>query len=333
MRRSVPLGALVLSLAGLFGADGALAQNAPDVGSAPYEWKHRLPIWGDKLAARGIAFPLPWGVGVNYAWIEQPVTINGLEIAVNDGAFVNLDDVVKFEKVNSVVHGVNTRLDVWLFPFLNVYGLANYAAKAVTDVTLAEPFPLEAGATQSGGGGGFGTTLAMGAWGFFGTMDLNWTRNKLQLLNEPVNTLLVSPRVGRRVLRMGKWELTAWVGAMFQRIGVETAGEIRLSDALGGASDDMRDKVNDWYDGLPPAGQAAVGRIAEELRDTLGDDPVIRYRLDKRVSQPWNMLVGAQLELSEHWQLRAEVGFIKRTQVIAGLNYRFGMFAREKRDK
>jgi hypothetical protein len=312
---------LVLACAGT-----AAAQNAPDAGGKPYEWNYRLPFWGNKLAERGIAFPLPWGVGLNYAFIDQPVVISDLAIAVNDGEFVNLDQIVQFDHVDSLVHGINARLDVWLFPFLNVYGLANYAIKANTDVALAEPFPLNAGATQPGGGGGFGTTVAGGAFGFFGTVDLNWTRNKMQLLDEPVNTLLVTPRVGRRVFRVGKYELTAWLGAMFQRIGVETRGQIRLSEAIGEPSDEFQDKLDAWYDGLSPPAQAAVGAIVEELRDALGEDPVVRYKLDKRVARPWNMVAGAQLELSENWQLRVEVGFIKRTQVIAGLNYRFGWF-------
>jgi hypothetical protein len=308
----------------------AAAQNAPNAGGAPYEWKHLLPFWGNKLAARGIAFPLPWGIGVNYAWIDQPISIRDLQIAINDGDYASLSEIVKFDHVDAKVHGVNARVDVWLFPFLNLYGLANYAAQATTDVVLAEPFPLQAGATQAGGGGGFGATLAMGAWGFFGTLDLNWTRNKMQLLTEPVNTLLVTPRVGRRILRIGKYELTGWLGAMFQRIGVETSGKIHLNDAIGEPSDELRDKVDDWYDGLSAPARAVVGAVVEELRETLGEDPVVRYKLDKRVERPWNMVAGAQLELTEHWQIRVEVGFIKRTQVIAGLNYRFGMYGRHR---
>jgi hypothetical protein len=57
-----------------------------------------------------------------------------------------------------------------------------------------------------------------------------------------------------------------------------------------------------------------------------GGDPVIRYDLDKAVAYPWNLLVGTEIGLSRAWRIRAEVGFIHRTQVIVGLNYRFGGF-------
>ena len=40
--------------------------------------------------------------------------------------------------------------------------------------------------------------------------------------------------------------------------------------------------------------------------------------------------VGTQLEITENWQVRLEVGFIKRKQVIAGLNYRFGWAKKAK---
>jgi hypothetical protein len=306
------------------------AQNSPEAGGKPYDYHYRLPIWGERLAARGIRFPLPWGVGLNYAFIDQPVNINSIALAVNDGEFHDLSKIVKFDKVNSRVHGLNARLDVWLFPFLNVYVMANYAANAITDVRLAEPFPLDAGAEQPGGGGGFGTTLAYGVWGFFATVDLNWTWNKMQKLDAPVNTMLITPRVGRRVFRWGKVEMVAWVGTMYQRIGVKTEGQIRLSDTIGEPSDEFRQKVEDWYGMLPPGQQAAVSKFVEELQDTLGDDPVIRYRLDKKVSAPWNMVVGTQLEITQRWQVRLEVGFIKRTQVIAGLNYRFGWIKKSK---
>ncbi|HEX6240244.1 MAG TPA: hypothetical protein VFZ61_05105, partial [Polyangiales bacterium] len=244
----------------------AAAQNSPDVGGKPYEYKYALPVFGDKVAKRGITFPLPWGLGLNYAFIDQPVTIDSLQLGINDGEMHDLSEVVKFDRVNSKVHGMNARLDVWLFPFWNVYGLVNYAAKAITDVRLSEPIVLDAGAEQQGGGGGLGTTLAMGFWGIFATVDFNWTMNKMQKLDQPVHTILVTPRVGTKIFRYKTFELTAWVGAMFQRIGVDTQGKIRLSDAIGEPSDELRGKIDDWYDGLPPVRQAAVRALVEQLR-------------------------------------------------------------------
>jgi hypothetical protein len=38
------------------------------------------------------------------------------------------------------------------------------------------------------------------------------------------------------------------------------------------------------------------------------------------------MLIGTEIGLTRAWRVRAEVGFIQRTQVIIGINYRFGGF-------
>jgi hypothetical protein len=322
------LGLLLSLLAPLLLPNAGSAQFTPQAGQKPYKYEYYLPLGGKRLAARGLTFPLPWGVGLNYAWIDQPIKIQDLGIAVNDGKFVDLDGIVKFKSVDASVHALNVRMDFWLFPFLNVYGLANYAAQANTDVRVSDPFEFSAGATQMGGGGGLGTTAAMGAWGFFVTADFNWTRNTMQKLSMPVDTLLFAPRVGRKLFRFGKIELTAWVGTMFQRIGAKTQGKIRLSETIGEPSDELQAKIDDWYNALPPGRQAVVGAAVDALRDALGDDPVIHYKLNKKVSQPWNMLIGTQLELTPNWQIRAEVGFIKRTQIIVGLNYRFGVFKR-----
>jgi hypothetical protein len=77
-----------------------------------------------------------------------------------------------------------------------------------------------------------------------------------------------------------------------------------------------------WYESLPPARQAPLSGVVGRIENDR--DPVIRYDLDKAVAHPWNMLLGTELGLSNAWRMRAEVGFIHRTQVIVGLNYRFG---------
>ena len=302
----------------------ALAQ-APDAGNAPSKWPYALPLWGDKLAERGMKFPLPFGLGLNYAFIDQPIEISRIAIGVNDSEMVDITDLIVFDDLNSKVHAMNLRADFWLFPFLNLYAMGNYALESQTSVSIAEPFSFDAGAVQRGYGGGFGGTLAGGAWGFFGTLDLNWTWNKMQKLEDPVGTTLMTPRVGKNFGTYGGIEWIFWVGAMRQIIESKTRGQIRLSDAIGGSGDGgFQDDLQAWYDGLPPSRQAIVRGIVGRLEG--GGDPVIRYDLDKAVAYPWNMLVGTEIGLSRAWRIRAEVGFIHRTQVIVGLNYRFGGF-------
>jgi hypothetical protein len=308
----------------------AFAQ-APDAGNAPARWPYSFPLWGEKLAERGLQFPLPFGIGLNYAFIDQPIDISRIAVGVNDSEMVDLSDLIVFDDLNSKVHALNLRVDLWVLPFLNLYAMGNYAIESQTAVSIAEPFSFDAGATQSGYGGGFGFTLAGGVWGFFGTLDLNWTWNKLQKLDLPVGTFLLTPRIGRNFGTLGGVEWIFWVGAMRQIIESETRGDIRLSDAVGGSGDGgFQDDLVAWYDGLPPARQAVVRGVVGRIQ--AAEDPVIHYDLDKAVAFPWNLLIGTEIGLTREWRVRAEVGFIQRTQVIIGLNYRFGGFLIESDD-
>lgn len=284
-----------------------------------------FPFWGEKLAERGIRFPLPFGLGLNYAYANQDIEISRVAVGVNDGEMQDLTHLLKFGELKSRVNAANLRADLWVLPFLNVYAMGNYVLEAATDVAIVEPFAFNAGAVQSGVGGGFGTTLAGGFWGFFGTLDLNWTWNKMEKLDKPVGTFLLTPRVGKNFGTWGGVEWIFWVGAMRQKIESETKGSIRLSDAVGGTGDgSFQGRVQDWYDALPPGRQAIVEGIVSGIGG--GGDPVIHYDLDKAIKYPWNMLVGGEVGLSKAWRLRAEFGFIHRTQLVLGINYRFGLF-------
>jgi len=326
--------AKLLSAATVFGfsllavPQAAEAQSGPDGGNKPYKYNYQFPLWGKKVAARGLTFPLPFGVGLNYAYVNQGVDITGVNVAVNDGKYTDLSKIVKFDHVTSTVKVLNGRLDLWVFPFLNVYGLATYALDSDTDVLLSEPFPLRAGASQTGYGGGFGATAAFGFFGFFGVLDANLAWTKMEKLSAPVRTFLVTPRVGKR-FRLGQsvW-LAAWVGAMHQTIQADTEGSISLSDAIGAPEGSLNSKVGKWYNSLPQAERANVSNVANGNGLLPGgggsENPTIHYKLDKALTDPWNFLIGSEVDLHKRVQMRMEFGFIGRTQLIMGICYRFG---------
>jgi hypothetical protein len=305
-----------------FFASGLACAQAPDAGNGPGTWPYKFPIFGNKLAERGIRFPLPFGLGLNYAYADQPIEITRIAVGVNDSPMADLSQILKFGDLRSRVNAMNLRADLWVLPFLNVYVMGNYIVQSETQVPIVEPFSFTAGAVQPGAGGGLGTTLSGGAWGFFGTLDMNWTWNKMEKLDKPVGTFLLTPRVGKNLGKFAGMEWIFWVGAMRQKIESKTQGQIKLSDALSGTG--FQDKLQEWYDSLPPARQAIVDGIVGRLPG--GGDPIIRYDLDKGIKYPWNMVVGGELGITKAWRFRAEVGFIHRTQVVLGLNWRFGLF-------
>ena len=101
-------------------------------------------------------------------------------------------------------------------------------------------------------------------------------------------------------------------------------------------------KVDDWWNGLSqteqnhPVNKAkyeTANRVLDVYGRVLGgasqvvdnaSDASIQYSLEKRPKDMWNFLLGGQFQLNRSWMLRAEAGFFgSRTQVIAGLQYRF----------
>ena len=89
--------------------------------STPYPYI--LPIWGDKAAQRGFDLPYSAGLNVNYLSQKSDITINNLQVGFNHGPLYNLDEIVRFNKATSTTNGLNFRPDIWLFPFLNIYGI------------------------------------------------------------------------------------------------------------------------------------------------------------------------------------------------------------------
>jgi hypothetical protein len=135
-----------------------------------------------------------------------------------------------------------------------------------------------------------------------------------------------------------------------------TDGSISLSEVLppgelGSKVDQGIQKVGEaqkqvdaWWAGLSNAEQNnpvneakynaannALGRAGEILASA--DNAIstiststVQYSMDKRPKDPWNFIIGSQYQLNKHWMLRGEVGFLaSRTQVITGLQYRFGL--------
>ncbi|MCK5776548.1 MAG: hypothetical protein KAH25_10240, partial [Bacteroidales bacterium] len=82
-----------------------------------------LPIWGAKTHALGFDLPKPAGLSLNYLWQKSDILISDVNIGFNGGPLHNIDELVRFNSTTSETYGLNIRPDVWVFPFLNVYGI------------------------------------------------------------------------------------------------------------------------------------------------------------------------------------------------------------------
>jgi hypothetical protein len=288
-----------------------------------------FPIWGRKVLERGFDLPKPLGVNVFGITMKQGIDITDLGLSTGSNPIVPIE-FIQFGKNTSTVSTVSGRVDLWLFPFLNVYGFGG-KVWANTTVELVEPVAFTSSVDQTGSTLGIGMTGAMGIKRNFLSVDVNWSWSKLEKLTEPVNGRVLSLRYGRNIKLSSKQRLAVWVGAMNQKFASETNGSIRLGDVVPPATaDSIRNELenidqSEWYQNLGPVQKAVVDQVVEKLLSGNAGDTTINYQLNKAPSTPWNMLIGSNLDLNKRWSVRAEAGLIGRTSVLVSAVYRLDL--------
>jgi hypothetical protein len=231
----------------------------------------------------------------------------------------------------------------------------------VPDSTGVEKEVLEAGAVVdfTATTFGFGMTPTIGVAGGFLALDFNLAWTDVPQLSKPARTMVFGPRFGKNFkLKRPERTVAVWAGGFRVELRSGTDGSISLSEVFpdGGAEasakldqgiqkvEDAQLQVDAWWAGLTPAEQnnpvnkakyetansalAKAGDIlsaADAAVNTISKSTV-QYSMDKTVKDAWNFIVGAQFQYNKHLMLRGEVGFLgSRTQVMAGIQYRFGL--------
>ena len=304
--------------------DLALTQAERD--SILKTYKQVFPIWGRKAIERGFLLPLPVGLNINTFAMEQGVALSELGLSTNDNPIAASEFIVLGEATSRVA-SVNFRGDLWVLPFLNVYGMYG-TAWASTTVPVTEPVQFTSDVDQTGQYWGVGLTSTIGIKHNWLAVDVNWTWTDLEKLDMPVRGRVLGLRYGRTIKLNAKSRANFWIGANNQKFATATDGSIALNEAI---PPDVQDSLQNalanyqnspWYQGLGPIGQRAAdslvaGIIAADLGST-----TINYHLDKAPADPWNMIIGGSYELTRNWHFRGEVGFIGRVQALLVLNYR-----------
>lgn len=304
---------------------GELYNNAKNLNNS-----YPLPLWGEKLGKKGFLLPYPIGISVNGYTAVQDVTISDLAVGVNDNPLESLDNVVGFSKVSAAVQDINVRTDLWILPFLDVYGIFG-KTWVQTDVGIGsimnQPVDLNTEADFDGYVYGIGAMLTGGINSFFFSLDASklWTHlGELKGDNSAVNMGL---RTGYIFHFQGNPEknISIWTGATRLFLSSTTEGTINLSDVMP----DMGDyKNSDWYEDLAPRKQELVDELVEKATDK---ENTLHYTLKKRPAKNWAMILGTQFQLDRHWQFRLETNFFGgRKSGLISASYRFGLLSRNK---
>jgi hypothetical protein len=322
------------------------------------EYPYLLPIWGEKIAKKGFSLPYSAGVSVQYLTQQSDIIINNLQVGFNNGPMYNMDELVRFDQARATSNGINIRPDIWLFPFLNIYGIlaksnTSTAIKAgiwIPDSTSWKKImDIDTKANFKATTYGFGFTPTVGVGGFFLATDMNVTWTDIDELNKPAFAFIFDPRIGKNFSFKNKnRSLAVWVGGFRLKLNSGTSGSLNTGDLF--PTDQWQSKidtgymkvansqqqVDEWWSNLTPTEQKNPVNIAKyetanSALQTAGNilnaasqvvtnagNSSVQYSLDKRPKNMWNFLIGSQFQINKSWMIRAEYGFLGTRQQFVG---------------
>ncbi len=299
------------------------------------EYPYLLPFLGARAQARGFLLPYPSGIMLNVFTGTQDIDVTGLQVGFNGSQMYDLDGIVEFKNCEAHIQNVNLRADLYVLPFLNVYGLAGRTWTA-TDITLVEPVQFSAQAKFNGNLLGVGATLASGVNNFFSALDFNSTWSYFEKISGTVSAQNISLRVGYTVQLKREQNISMWVASGRMFINHSTNGTIDLGDIapeltgsklepiINSTKADYPDMTMAKYTVMKEAAQTVYDNLPE-INDDI-DNTVVSYSLKKRPTHKFSGSIGMQYQLSRHYLFRAEAGLLGgRTSLLLSANYRFGI--------
>ena len=253
-----------------------------------------LPIWKEEAEALGYELPKAFGLNLSYMSMEQGINVESIALQGLKIPGLMLD--MEAEPGKQVTDVITLRADVWLFPFLNLYGLvgklSGHSETAVNynaGIKIGNKvLPILNGRINNfrldldGDLKGAGLVVAGGYDQWFGLVDASYTQTKLTVVDGAIDAIVVSPRVGYDFHRDGV-PLRLWIGAMYQDVEQELSGSIR----------DL---------GIPLDGS---------------------FEVKQSLASEWNTIAGMQYQINDSWYLLGEMGFGERESLFFSFDYRF----------
>ncbi|MHA4988212.1 hypothetical protein [Cetobacterium somerae] len=262
--------------------------------------KSMFPLLGDEARKMGYELPNPYGINVIYVDMKQDVDIKALnltgKLSLFGGKPLELGNIisVKADSAKTVNTNELVKADLWVFPFLNVYGILGKTkghSTALVDINLGNSTILKdydftlkyEGITY-----GVGTVLAGGYKNFFSLVDFNYTSTSLDIIEGNISAFVISPKIGYN-FDFYNTKNSIWIGTMYQNITQTLKGDIN--------------NLITFPKGI-------------KVKDG-------KFEVKESTSSPWNNVIGFRSEINKSVEFTTEVGFGKRKSVTLSLGYRF----------
>jgi len=165
----------------------------------------------------GQDLPLPLGIGGTFYWQEQDYEMVSFAVdplPIDPAALAGV-------AITNSTREVNLQVDLWLLPFLNIFGIVGdvNATTVVTGVPLIGDLEVDYDGLAYGGG----FTLAGGTQRFFASLTTHFMWTNLSDQGSSVKAWLVTPKAGIHGERGA-----IWGGALYQNVDEEHQGIIEV---------------------------------------------------------------------------------------------------------
>ena len=271
-----------------------------------------FPLFGKKMSGSMMSnqISLPFGVGVTGFYYGQRFASDTLRLTsvspiTGDTIYTRPDSLIQNTYASEIRFSVKP--NVWILPFLNVYGIVGYTTGIISpnlkaegiivkfpglgDVPVDTTVEIKDDIHFAGPLYGGGVTLATGYRQFFVVVDYNFTVTYPHDLDAKLVYNSFMPKIGVRIKPSDKMLVEVWGGAFYFSNSQTMQGKITVSD------------------------------FSENLAAIIGDEAVY-YGTINPVHQ-WNLLLGGVVSLNNHHRLMVEAGFVHRKQLRLGYEFRF----------
>ena len=284
------------------------------------QWEYAMPLMAQKVIDMGFDLPLPYGTAVIYTKIQQEITLTDLEVGANGNGLIPTP-FVSFSDASALNDTVQVKADMWLFPFMNVFAvMGGIKGDAKLDFTIDGNGVLDQAGidctkpinrplcrkfqdnlvTISLGNGtgdingestkysgynvGIGTILAAGYKGWFIAIPITYVYSDIDVIDSKVETLSISPRIGKTMDMGDIGTFSVFVGGGYLDVDMDLTGTIYMG---------------------------------------MGDLDTIEYKIHQKNTDKWNALAGFNWEVTKHWSVNLEAGFLgSRENIFVGMTYR-----------
>jgi hypothetical protein len=298
--------------------DRELGGGFPESDIEHATWDRALPFLAQRVVDLGFDLPQPYGISMIGTSMQQDMLLSNLSLSPDDGPQVPID-FVEFGVARSDTQSVLIRADMWLFPFLNVFGMVG---KVIGDATVPLAFPADEALSFLGLGAlcpsgpfpprpsfcdetvnvtatpdidgytvGVGTVLAMGWDRYFVVLPISYVESDMDSISSRTDTLTITPRIGFTLNPYRSARVAVYVGATYLD-----------------SSFDIDSTFTFPFSELDPSLQ----------------DFDLNYKIRQENEERWNYLVGLNFEFNDRLSVQGEVGFGgSRDNVIISVGYRY----------